>query len=167
MNPFHAAERPFRAALNAGCPRLAAACLALALGACVSAGLRGHAPFTEINALRLDGTSLELDLGLRNPNSVPILISNIRFTVDLEETRLVAYDSPSEASVLANGVENLRFQVTASPEGAALLRELEAGNRASLAYRLEGTIVASEDETMKLDRRGRLYPVPGRPGQFR
>lgn len=147
--------------------RLLLACLALCLGACASAGLRGHAPFTDINALRLDGRALELDLGLRNPNTVPIQIEHIRFSVRLEDTRLTEYQAPSNASVLANGVENLRFQLTATEDGAALLNDLQSGQRASLAYTLEGLITAAEKTELKLDRQGRLYPVPGRPGQFR
>lgn len=147
--------------------KLALAAFALCLGACASAGLRGHAPFTEINALRLDGRALELDLGLRNPNAVPILIEHIRFSIRLEDTRLTEYQAASNASVLANGVETLRFQLTATEDGAALLSDLEAGDKASLAYRLEGLIRAAEKMEMEIDRKGRLYPVPGRPGQFR
>ena len=164
--PFHsrAAARP---ASRGIAQRWLAALAALLLGACVSAGIRGHAPFAEINALRLVDQSLELDLGLRNPNTVPLLLDNIEFSIRLLDTSLAVYKAPSAASVLANGVENLRFQLSPSNDGLSLLHELESGERASLAYTLEGTIITEDGMRLDLDRKGHLYPVPGRPGQFR
>lgn len=150
-----------------GALRWCGALLALALGACVSAGVRGHAPFATINALKLDGLAVELDLGLRNPNSAPLLIRHIEFSIRVEDTSLAVYKAASQASVLANGVENLRFQLHATPEGAALLSGLERGERASLAFTLKGVMTTEDKMELKLDREGYLYPVPGRPGQFR
>ena len=146
---------------------LCMALLLLALGACASAGLRGHAPFVEINSMRLSGQELELFMGLRNPNAEPILMEHIEFSVQLEDTSLAVYKAASAASILAHGTDILRFQLTASPQGSALLGELEAGERGSLAYTLQGEIRASEKVIMPFDRKGRLYAVPGRPGQFR
>lgn len=146
---------------------LCMALLLLALSACASGGLRGHAPFVEISSMRLSGQQLELFMGLRNPNAEPILMEHIEFSVQLEDTSLAVYKGASAVSILAHGTEILRFQLTASPQGSTLLGELEASHRGSLAYTLQGEIRASEKITMPLERNGRLYAVPGRPGQFR
>ena len=146
---------------------LCVALLLLVLGACASGGLRGHAPFVEINSMRLSGQELELFMGVRNPNAEPILMEHIEFSVQLEDTSLAVYKAASAVSILAHGTDILRFQLTASPQGSALLGELEAGQQGSLAYTLQGEIRASEKIIMPFERKGRLYAVPGRPGQFR
>jgi LEA14-like dessication related protein len=146
---------------------LCVALLLLVLGACASGGLRGHAPFVEINSMRLSGQELELFMGVRNPNAEPILMEHIEFSVQLEDTSLAVYKAASAVSILAHGTDILRFQLTASPKGSTLLGELEAGQQGSLAYTLQGEIRASEKIIMPFERKGRLYAVPGRPGQFR
>jgi len=140
---------------------------ALLLAACAGPGIRGEPPFVQVNGLRLAERDLTLDLGLRNVNAEPLQIEHIEFSVTLEETSLARYNAASRASVIANGRENLRFELAASEEGAALLGELESGSRSDLRYRLEGVVTASESKPMRVQREGRLYPVPGRPGQFR
>ncbi len=140
---------------------------ALVLSACASRGVHGQAPFVQVNGLRLHQHTLTLDLGVRNVNSEPFSISHIEFSILVRDTSLAVYNAASRASLIANGSENLRFDLTASPEGTALLTELQRGELESLNYELEGMFRVTDNAEMKFRHKGHLYPVPGRPGQFR
>jgi LEA14-like dessication related protein len=139
----------------------------LILAACGSHQIRGQAPFAQINGIELRDQNLTLDLGLRNVNSEAIMIEHIEFSVSLNDTSLSVYNAASQASVIANGVENLRFELVATPQGTSLLNELERGDRNNLEYTLEGALQVNEGNQMKISRKGHMYPVPGRPGHFR
>lgn len=137
------------------------------LSACSSHGVRGVPPFVQVNGLFIDHQDLSLDLGVTNANSVLLDVQQIEFSLKLDHTDLSIYKAASNATVTANGTENLRFSLPASSAGSKLLSELENGDRRSLEYTLEGVMTVVEDGAMKFKRKGHLYPVPGRPGQFR
>lgn len=140
---------------------------ALSLSACASKGVRGLEPFLTMNNLVLDGSEVVLDLGVRNVNSVPINMAHIEFSFDLGETGLAVYNAASNAQVFANGTENLRFRMPATEAGRARLTALQEGELKNIQFRLEGQITDLEGLQLKILREGYLYPVPGRPGQFR
>jgi LEA14-like dessication related protein len=141
-------------------------CLLL-LSACVSGSKRSQAPFIVVNGLSLEDQDLTLDLGVRNVNALPLMIEHIEFALRVDETSLAVYKAPSRANVIANGTENLRFDLAATPEGTSLLNRLERGDLADLEYVLDGVLTANEGAQMKVSRSGFIYPVPGRPGHFR
>ena len=138
-----------------------------ALTACSGHGVRGIPPFVQVNGLTVNQQELSLDLGVRNANSVLLDIQQIEFSLHLDDTELAVYKAASKATVIANGSENLHFSLPASAAGSQLLSELDTGARGSLEYTLEGALTVAEDGAMKFRRKGHLYPVPGRPGQFR
>ena len=140
---------------------------ALALSACAKSGVRGQAPFVQINSLGLFEHTLTLDLGVRNVNSEPFSIEHIEFSIMVRDTGLAVYNAASNANLIANGSENLRFELAASPEGLALLTALQHGEIGSLEYELEGVFQLTENAKMKFRHTGHLFRVPGRPGQFR
>lgn len=141
-------------------------CISL-LVSCASHGVRGQPPFVQVNSMKLQGQTLALDLGLRNVNSEAINVKHIEFSITLDDVNLAIYNAASQASIIANGTENLRFELAASPEGAALLNDLEQGKRTNLEYSLDGVLLVNDDARMKVEQKGHIYPVPGRPGQFR
>ena len=137
------------------------------LAACGSNMVRGQPPFVQINALKLNGETVTLDLGVRNVNDVMLDIEHIGFALKLRESELASLDTPRQTSVTANGSEAIQFEVVANPAGRDLLVALQNGEINSLPYSLEGTIRAAEEKHLKFSGEGHLYPVPGRPGQFR
>jgi LEA14-like dessication related protein len=137
------------------------------LSACASPGVRGEPPFIQINGLRLVDDLVNLDLGIRNVNAEPMMIEHIEFEFTVENEELAIYKAASSASVSSNGMENLRFELAASPGGLKLLNDLQNGDHPNLEYAIEGVLQVFEDSELKVRREGRLYPVPGRPGQFR
>ena len=140
---------------------------ALALSACASSGVRGQAPFVQVNSLSLLEHTLTLDLGVRNVNSEPFSIEHIEFSILVRDSPLALYNAASDASLIANGSENLRFVLAPSPEGSALLTALQRGELGSLEYALEGVFRLGENAEMKFQHEGHFYRVPGRPGHFR
>ena len=140
---------------------------AVLLVSCSGAQIRGQSPFAQVNGMKLQDHNLTLDLGLRNVNTEAINIEHIEFSISVDETSLSIYNATSQASVIANGTENLRFELAASPEAAELLNALEREDRGDLEYMLEGVLQVNEGKQMKIKRKGHIYPVPGRPGHFR
>ena len=139
----------------------------LVLAACGAKMVRGQSPFVQISALKLNNETVTLDLGVRNVNDVVLDIENIGFALSVRDTELASHDTPMQSSVIANGSETLQFEIAVSPAGRDLLITLQNGETGSLPYSLEGTIQAVEDRRLKFRGEGHLYPVPGRPGQFR
>ena len=50
---------------------------------------------------------------------------------------------------------------------ARVLASLEGGEVNSIPFDLNGRVTTVEDGVLRFEYRGHLYPVPGRPGQFR
>ena len=48
-----------------------------------------------------------------------------------------------------------------------LLASLRDGEVASLPFRLEGRVHTEKDGFLRFKHKGHLYPIPGKPGQFR
>jgi LEA14-like dessication related protein len=141
--------------------------VALILGSCASKGVRGQSPFIQVNSLKMMDETISLDLGVRNVNTETLLIGQIEFSISLNETSLAVYKAASQASVPANGIENLHFELNPSADGVALLNELQNDERPNLEYSIEGVLFVNEGDEMKVSRKGHIYRVPGRPGQFR
>jgi hypothetical protein len=120
-----------------------------------------------VDGIDTAGTTLNLRLRIRNVNELPIQVRRLRFRLALEGTELTRFDGARTASVIANGVDTLAFELSASDAGRDLLASLTSGEVANLAYTLEGEIGAAESEPLSFTGEGRIYPVPGRPGQFR
>ena len=137
------------------------------ISSCASTGIRGPPPFVQVNSLKLQDQLVSLNLGVRNVNSEAILIEHVEFSISLNETSLGVYKASSQENVVASGTENLSFEFSASPAGIDLLNELQSGSRPNLEYLLEGVLLVTDSGEMNVKREGHIYPVPGRPGQFR
>lgn len=142
-------------------------CTALLTSACGNRLVRGESPFVAVDGIDAAGDTLNVKLRIRNINEVPIRIRRLRFRLMLEGAELARFDGARTASVIANGVETLAFDLSASGAGRDLLASLTSGEVPNLAYTLEGEIGATESEPLSFTGEGRIYPVPGRPGQFR
>jgi LEA14-like dessication related protein len=157
---MHAKQHAFaRLALLAAC--------ALLISACGKSMVRGEAPYVKIHSINLGESSMVIRLGVRNINDEPIRMAHVRFTVRLEQSELGGFEGPMDASVIATGSETLRFELQPSEAGRALLESLQNKEVPNLAYQLDGEIETAGDGTLAFSGDGRLYTVPGRPGQFR
>ncbi len=142
-------------------------CVLLLAAACAG-GVRGESPFAQVTGWRIDGRDLSVDLRLRNVNDEPLVVRALDLDVVLDDSvELFRHRATPGHEIAAGGFETLALSVTASEEGTALLERLASGERASLAYRLEGTVHSEESGDLPIEREGHIYTVPGRPGEFR
>lgn len=149
------------------CLLLTATAVVMLLAACGSRLTRGEPPFVSIQSIETTPEGLALRLRVRNVNELPIPLGAMRFSLNLESTELVRFDGPRSGSVIANGAETLSFELDPTEAGLGLLASLAAGEVANLAYAIEGEIRTPDGEGLRFEGEGRIYPVPGRNGQFR
>ncbi len=137
------------------------------LAACGTKIIRGAAPIVRLNELSHTGNGIELQLSMRNLNGETLDIRAIDFSLSVEGSELFSHSGPATTSIAANGTETWTISAEESGESKQLLDKLEAGEVKSLPYSLEGSIISAEDDKLHFSHDGHLYPVPGRPGQFR
>jgi hypothetical protein len=155
---------PMRKSLAAGAGLLL---LLAALTACSGSTVRGEAPFVQVNSWRLQGEQLEMLLRLRNVNDAELAVETVDLSVRLDGEPLLSLRQAVDVTIPATGFESLRLSGTVSADGAGQLARLEAGEFASLPFVIDGRLETSGDGELALRREGRIYPMPGRPGEFR
>lgn len=142
--------------------------VALYLGGCSSGAVKGESPFAQVGGWSIDGSTLRLDLRLRNVNDEALAISalDLKVTVD-GNVDLVQLRQTVSVSIPAGGLETVQLRATATDAGLALLDSLAREERASLGYRLEGAVDSPDEGSLRFRHDGHIYRVPGRPGEFR
>lgn len=141
--------------------------VALSVTACGDHLIRGVSPVVRINELSHDGKNITLQLSLRNRNGVEMDVQHLDFVLNAEDEKLFSYTGPAETKVAANGTETWTVELPESESTQAKLNSLESGEIKSLPYSFSGKVTSVEDGDLKFENEGYLYPVPGRPGQFR
>ena len=139
----------------------------LSVTACGDHLIRGVSPVVRINELSHDGKNLTLQLSLRNRNGVEMEVQQLDFVLNVEDEKLFSYKGPAETKVAANGTETWKVELPESESTQAKLNSLESGEIKSLPYSFSGMVTSLEAGDLKFEHEGYLYPVPGRPGQFR
>jgi len=142
----------------------------LSLLVCSSCGpsiIRGKPPFISIAGLSLEGQQLSADFNIHNQNGEPMDIDGIEIQVQVEEAILTRYNSDFKLSISANGTEEILVEQLPDEFTQQLLTSLQSGEVSSLPFSLEGKVSTLLDGTLQFRNKGHLYPVPGRPGQFR
>ena len=135
--------------------------------ACGGGTIRGATPIVRMNELSHDGDNISLLLSMRNLNGVELEIKTINFSLSVEDKELFSYQGPVDTNIVANGTETWTVAVKESESSQQLLDKLQNGDIKSLPYSLEGSITSLEDGNLRFEHTGHIYPVPGRPGQFR
>lgn len=139
----------------------------LICSACGPSIIRGKPPFISIASLSLQGEQLSADFNIHNPNGEPMNIDGIEIEVQVEEALLTRYNSDFKLEISANGTEDILVEQLPDEFTQQLLNSLHNGEVASLPFRLEGTVNTVLDGRLEFRNKGYLYPVPGRPGEFR
>jgi LEA14-like dessication related protein len=135
--------------------------------ACGPSIIQGQPPFISIAGLSLEGQQLSADFNIHNPNGEPMEIDGIEIEVQVEEAVLTRYNSDFKLTVGANSTEEILVEQLPDDFTQQLLKSLQSGEVSSLPFRLEGKANTLLDGTLHFRNKGHLYPVPGRPGQFR
>ena len=139
----------------------------LACTACSQNIIKGRPPFISISELSLQGDRLSVDFNISNPNGEAMNINGIEITVRVEKAELTRYNEDFKLTVGANSTEVIEVEQFPDAFVQDLLVSLKDGEVPSLPFRLEGRVHTEESGNLNFKHKGHLYPVPGRPGQFR
>ena len=142
--------------------------LAANLTACSGDAVRDESPFAEVSGWRIEGRDLSIDLRLRNVNVEPLQIEALDLAVQLDDgVNLFRHRESPGVDIAPGGFETLSVRTEATVAGTALLEALAARDRTDLPYVLEGSVTTEKSGVLPIRREGRIYTVPGRPGEFR
>lgn len=139
----------------------------LACTACGPSIIRGRPPFISIASLTLIDDQLSAAFNVSNQNGEPMEIDGIEIRVNVEEAELTRYNSDFRLTIGSNSVEEVLVEQLPDEFTQSLLASLENGDVNSLPFRLEGKVYTQADGELRFKNKGYLYPVPGRPNQFR
>lgn len=141
------------------------------LALCVACGgsheLKGESPFIRISSMSILENTLSAEFNIRNINDVEMNIDAVDIKILGENVELVHYVNDLKLTVDPNTTEEISLQELPNSEARQLLNELESGRISSLPFSLEGRVHTQQDGYLPFKNDGHLYPVPGRPGQFR
>ncbi len=139
---------------------------ALLIGCGGNPRISGKPPQVRINSLTVDGPMLTLELHIRNINQEPLNIRELPLSVQLGEQQLAEYSGAIAQQVGASGSEVVSVRLQGGSAGLAMLADLQNGRETSLPYQLQGHVLNDAGKRLEFDFSGRLFAVPGRPGQF-
>lgn len=144
--------------------------MALLLVVCSACGpsiIRGQPPFISISSLNLGEQKMTAVFNISNQNGEPMEINGVEIRVQLDNTELTRYNENFNLTIDANSTEDVTVDQLPDASTQKLLTALENGELISLPFDLEGRVNTVADGYLKFSNKGHLYPVPGRPGQFR
>lgn len=139
----------------------------LACTACGSNIIHGRPPFISISKLSLLDDHLSVDFNISNPNGEEMNIDRIEITVRVEAAELTRYNEDFKLTIGANSTEIIEVEHFPDAFVQDLLASLTNFEVPNLPFRLEGRVRTEEDGFLQFKHKGHLYPVPGKPGQFR
>lgn len=146
------------------------ALLLLAGALCTACGpqvIKGRPPFVGISAMNLSDDRLATQYRIDNQNGVAMTIQAIEVTVMVDDMQLTRDNRELRLLIDANSAEEYRVEEQPAEEVRRALVSLEGGEVSSLPFQLSGRVLTEEDGNLRFEQRGHLYPVPGRPGNFR
>lgn len=137
---------------------------------CVACGprqVKGKAPVVSIASLSVADEKLGASFNIHNINDVPMDIEQIEITIRIRDVELTRHVSALALSIDPNTTEDVVVEKVPEEFEQKLLEDLEKGDTGNLPFFLEGTIRTTEEGNVPFRYEGYLYPVPGRPGQYR
>lgn len=144
--------------------------LMLLISLCTACGphkVKGKAPVVSMSSMTIQGENLAATFNIRNINDVPLDIEQIRINIRVQEAELTRHVESMALSIDPNTTEE--FAVSKLPDEFArdVLATLENQDVENLPFFLEGEMRTQQDGNVPFRYEGYLYPVPGRPGQYR
>jgi hypothetical protein len=129
--------------------------------------VRGESPLVSISSLSAIDQDLTADFDIRNINDVEMNITAIEIFIRIKDAGSTEYNSEFNLNIGANGTEEIHVDQLPERLASELLDSLESGEVLSLPFKLEGRVRTIEDGYLVFSHDGHLYPIPGKPGQFR
>lgn len=135
--------------------------------ACGPRQVKGKAPVVSIATLTVADEKLGASFNIRNINDVAMDVVQIDITIRIRDVQLTRHVSALALSIDPNTTEDIFVEKVPEEFSQKLLDELESGNTGNLPFFLEGNMRTTQDGIVPFRYEGYLYPVPGRPGQYR
>lgn len=129
--------------------------------------VRGQPPLVGLSSLELGGEAIQVRVDVHNPNGVDMRVDTFEMSLLLGEIDLGRHSSRPGIEIHPNGTEGIDFAIPGSEAAQRMLADLESGGVSSVAYTVNGQVRESGGGSERFSQQGYLYPVPGRPGQFR
>lgn len=137
------------------------------VSACGPTVIKGRPPFINISDMKLQGETLSASFAISNQNEEEMVIDAVDITVMINDTRLTRHDRRLELTIDANSTEDVHVETMPDEFTRSLLASLNSGELQSLPFDLSGRVLTRKHGYLEFEQTGYLYPVPGRPGQFR
>ncbi len=135
--------------------------------ACGPRQVKGKAPVVSIATLTVADEKLSASFNIRNINDVAMDVEQIDITIRISDVQLTRHVSAVALSIDPNTTEDIVVEKVPEEFEQKLLDKLESGDTGNLPFFLEGNIRTTQDGNVPFRYEGYLYPVPGRPGQYR
>jgi hypothetical protein len=135
--------------------------------ACGPERIEGRPPFVSIAYMALESDQLTADFDIRNENEVPMTVNAVEVSVTVENSKLVTHRGNPGLEIGASSSERVHVEHRPDDVTRTMLEELQSGKRKSLAFDVTGNVQSTQDGRLEFAHRGYLYPMPGRPGEFR
>ncbi len=135
--------------------------------ACGPNQVKGKAAVVSIASMSVDGEQFSATFNFRNINDVPMDIEQININIHIGDVELTRHVDSLALSIDPNTTEDVVVNKLPDEFSRELLAELESGNVKSLPFFLEGRLKTTQDGNVPFKYEGFLYPVPGKPGQYR
>lgn len=140
---------------------------AVLVSACGPRVVTGRPPFVGISSMALGDFELATQFRFSNQNGVPMTLQDVEIAVTVDGVELVREKRALLLSIDANSAEEVNVSQVPGEAARSLLLSLQNGEVLSLPFSLDGRVRTEEDGNLRFEQKGHLYPVPGRPGQFR
>jgi len=144
--------------------------LILCLLLCTACGphkVKGEPPFVSISSMTAKQDSLFARFDIRNINDVDMTIDAIDITIRARDSEFTRHNSALKLTLDPNATEEVAVNNMPDEIARPLLTDLEGGTISSLPFSLQGRVHTLEDGYLSFEHEGHLYPIPGKPGQFR
>lgn len=142
-------------------------CFSLIITACGAGLIRGEPPLVGISSIKSQSSALSARVDIYNPNDVDMPIETVEMEMTLGDTDLGLHTEQPGLSVNPNGTEEISFTFSASETAGNTLSDLQNKVVNSVPYSISGRVITSDGNKQQFSQEGYLYPIPGRPGEFR
>ncbi len=142
-------------------------CSCLLVAACGGGLVRGQPPLVGMSSLKVQENEVRTRVDVYNPNGVDMMVQEFEMSMTLGDTDLGLHRIEIDLNINPNGTEEVGFPFPGNTAAATTLAELERGEINSVPYTISGRVIDADGDSEKFSQDGYLYPLPGRPGEFR
>lgn len=142
----------------------------LIISVCAACGprqVKGKAPVVSISSMNVIGETLTATFNIRNINDVAMDLDRMNVTIRVQDKELTRHVASLALSIDPNTTEEIAVQKLPDEFARELLAGLDQGEVANLPFFLDGQLHTQQDGNVPFRYEGYLYPVPGKPGQYR